>query len=148
MTAAAGIPVVLTSCDRIEPAMTGEPVGTVFAPSHRRRSRRLLWLADASVAEGRLHVDDGAVRALTTTAASLLAAGIKRVEGDFAAGDPVEIVAPDGRVVARGLASFASSDLPAMLGRSTAELVKSLGERFGHEVVHRDDLVLSRKARS
>lgn len=133
----AGIPVVLTSCAQVGQALTGESVGTAFSASPRRRPRRLLWLADASVTQGRLHVDAGAVKALTTTAASLLAAGVVRVDGSFGAGDPVEIVGPDGRVVARGLVAFASEELPAQLG-----------ERFGHEIVHRDDLVLVRKRNS
>ncbi|MCL2465219.1 MAG: glutamate 5-kinase [Micrococcales bacterium] len=137
LAAGAGIPVILTSCAQVGPALAGEPVGTAFSAAPRRRPRRLLWLADASVAQGRLHVDAGAVKALTTTAASLLAAGIVGVEGNFEAGDPVEIVGPDGQVVARGLVAFAARELPA-----------HLGERFGHEVVHRDDLVLARKARS
>ena len=136
LAAGAGIPVLLTSCAQIGEALAGEPVGTVFEPRTKRRPRRLLWLADASVTVGRLHVDEGAVRALTTTPASLLAAGVKRVEGDFEAGDPVDIVAPDGRVIARGLA-----------GRGSQDLASSLGERFGHEVVHRDDLVLTRRVR-
>ena len=146
--AAAGIPVILTSCAQAGAALAGETVGTAFAPSPARRSRRLLWLADASVAQGRLWVDAGAAKALTTTAASLLAAGIQRVEGNFAAGDPVEIAGPDGKVIARGLVGFAAAELPAMLGRSSAVLAQELGERFGHAVVHRDDLVLVRKGRA
>jgi len=144
LAAGAGIPVLLTSCAQAGPGLAGEG-GTAFAPSDKRRPRRLAWLADASVTQGRLHVDAGAVKALTTTSASLLAAGIRRVEGVFEPGDPVEVVGPDGRLVARGLVAFSSDELPAMLGRTSADLAASLGERFGHEVVHRDDLV--RKAR-
>jgi len=135
LATAAGIPVVLTSTAQVAQALAGEPVGTAFAASARPRPRRLQWLADASETQGRLLVDAGAVKALTTTPASLLAAGITAVEGSFAAGDPVEIVGPDGLVVARGLVGFASNELP---GR--------LGTRGGHEVVHRDDMVLTRKA--
>lgn len=147
MAAAAGIPVVLTSRNQAAEALSGQPVGTAFAPAAKRRPRRLAWLADASVAQGRLHIDEGAVAALTHTAASLLAAGVTAVEGRFAAGDPVEVVAPGGRVVGRGLVGFSSTDLPSMCGRSSAQLVAQLGERFGHEVIHRDDLVLVKKGR-
>jgi len=135
LAAAAGIPVVVTSREQVAAALAGEPVGTAFAPSRRSRPRRLHWLADASVAQGRLVVDDGAVRALTTTPASLLAAGIVRVEGSFQAGDPVEVAGLDGSVVARGLVSLGSDDLS-----------KRLGGHFGREVIHRDDMVLVRKA--
>jgi glutamate 5-kinase len=60
---------------------------------------------------------------------------VTAVEGDFAAGDPVEVVGPDGAVVARGLVAYDARDLPPLLGRSTRES----GLR---EVVHRDDLVV------
>jgi len=147
LATAAGIAVVLARFDQAGAALAGEAVGTAFAPSDRRRPRRLGWLADASQAEGRLHVDAGAARALTTTPASLLAAGIRRVEGDFGAGDAVEVVGPDGGVIARGLVGFDAADLPAMLGRSTADLAAALGARFAREVIHRDDLVLARRPR-
>ena len=147
LAAGAGIPVVLTSCTKVAAALAGETVGTAFAPSSKRRPRRLLWLADASDTQGRLHVDAGAVTALVSKGASLLAAGVRRVDGKFSAGDPVEVVGPDGRVIARGLVGFDADQLPPMLGRSSADLARDLGERFGHEVIHRDDLVLIRKVR-
>jgi glutamate 5-kinase len=146
LATSAGIPVVLARWDQAGAVLAGQNVGTAFAPVAHRRPRRLAWLADASEIQGRLHVDDGAARALITTPASLLAAGVVRIEGDFGAGDPVEIVAPDGAVIGRGLVGFAASELPAMLGRSSDDLAAALGSRFGHEVVHRDDLVLVRGA--
>ena len=57
----------------------------------------------------------------------LLAAGIVGVEGDFSAGDPVDVVDPDGAVIARGLVNYDSDELPGMLGRSTAELAAEHG---------------------
>ena len=144
LACAAGIPVVLARWDQAAAVLDGEQVGTAFAAVAHRRPRRLGWLADASQIQGRLHVDRGAARALTTTPASLLAAGVRRIEGDFGAGDPVEIVGPDGAVIARGLVGFDSSELPDMLGRSSADLADALGDRFAHEVVHRDDLVMTK----
>jgi len=136
MAAAAGIPVVVASCANAGEALDGGDTGTAFAPSAVKRPRRLLWLADASVAQGRLQIDQGAVDALTGGSASLLAAGVVGVEGIFEAGDPVDVLAPDGHVVARGI-----------VGSSSAELAASLGQRFGPEVIHRDDMVLVKKAR-
>lgn len=138
----AGIPVVLASAAQAADAMAGKDVGTFFAPVGKRRPRRLLWLAHASHARGRLLLDDGAVRALVDRKASLLAAGITDVEGDFVAGDPVDLVAPSGKVVARGLVNFASDELPEMLGRNSHELAESLGQEYEREVVHRDALVV------
>ncbi len=138
----AGIRVVLARADHARAAVLGEPVGTRFHPTGRRRPTRLLWLEHASETKGRLLVDDGAVRALTVRKASLLAAGIVGVEGEFGAGEPVDVVAPDGTVVARGLVTYDSAELPTLLGRSTPDLAADLGADYEREVVHRDDLVV------
>jgi glutamate 5-kinase len=138
----AGIPVVLTSADRAGPALAGDRVGTMFHPTGRRRPTRLLWLAHATEGKGRVHLDAGAVRALTERKASLLAAGITHVSGTFEVGDPVDLVGPDGAAVARGLVNYDSEELPSLAGRSTRELARELGSSYEREVVHRDDLVL------
>lgn len=138
----AGIPVVLARAEAIDAVLAGENVGTAFSPIDRRRPRRLLWLAHASMACGQLHLDQGAVRAVAQRNASLLAAGITNVVGDFCAGDPVDLIGPDGTVFARGLVNFDASDLPSMLGRNSRELGIELGVEFQREVVHRDALIL------
>ncbi|MEP6697363.1 MAG: glutamate 5-kinase [Pseudonocardiales bacterium] len=134
----AGIPVVLAQAGAVHAALAGEPVGTYFAPTGRRTASRLLWLAHASAPNGRLVLDEGAVRAVVTRRASLLPIGVTGVEGEFAAGDPVELVGPDGQAVARGLVAYDAGELASMLGRPTGEL----GPDQQRELVHRDDLVL------
>ncbi|MCP2264307.1 glutamate 5-kinase [Promicromonospora thailandica] len=144
----AGVPAVLTLAANAAAALAGQDVGTFFAATGRRTSARRLWIAHAARTQGRLHLDDGAARAVLGGRASLLPAGITRTEGEFDAGDPVELVAPDGTVIARGLVTFDASDLPALLGRSTYALRDELGEGYDRVVVHRDDLVLDRPTSS
>jgi glutamate 5-kinase len=138
----AGIPVVLTSARLAAEALAGASVGTVFHPTGKRRPTRLLWLAHATEAKGRIFLDAGAVRAVTERRASLLPAGITGVTGTFVGGDPVDLVDPDGVPVARGLVNYDASELPDLLGRSTRDLARELGASYEREVVHRDDLVL------
>ena len=138
----AGIPVVLTSADQASSALAGDPVGTLFHATGKRRPTRLLWLAHATEGLGTLVLDAGAVRAVTERRASLLAAGVTGVTGSFVAGDPVDLVGPDGTPVARGLVNFDAEEIPDLLGRSTRELKRELGAAYEREVVHRDDLVL------
>ncbi|MBW0256281.1 glutamate 5-kinase [Cellulomonas sp. PS-H5] len=144
---ASGVPVVLTSAAQVAPALAGEDVGTWFAATGKRASTRLMWLAYAARTHGRLVLDDGAVRAVVERGTSLLPAGVTAVHGEFEAGDPVEIVAADGTVVARGLVAYSSQEAPDLLGRSTSELRAELGEGYDRELVHRDDLVLVRRRR-
>ncbi|WP_375430556.1 glutamate 5-kinase [uncultured Friedmanniella sp.] len=138
----AAIPVVLTNADQAAEALAGEPVGTLFHPTGKRRPTRLLWLRHASDAQGVLRLDAGAVRALVERHASLLPAGVTGVEGQFSAGEPVDLVGPDGTVVARGLANYDADELPPLLGRSTRDLAAELGAGYDRTVVHRDALVL------
>jgi glutamate 5-kinase len=138
----AGIPVVLTDMAHAREALAGESTGTLFHPTGRRRPSRLLWLAHATEAKGRIVLDDGAVRAVTERRASLLPAGITGVAGGFGAGDPVDLVDQRGRVVARGLVNYDAEELPGLLGRSTHELARELGAAYEREVVHRDDLIV------
>jgi glutamate 5-kinase len=140
----AGVPVVVTSTPQAAAALAGERVGTLFAPTGRRPSGRQFWLRYASRPRGRLLLDEGAVRAVRERSASLLAAGITGVDGDFLADDPVELVGPDGTVVARGLVAYDARELPELLGRRTADL----DPEYRREVVHRDEMVLVGRPRA
>ncbi|MFD3921414.1 glutamate 5-kinase [Streptomyces sp. NPDC058595] len=142
IAAAAGIPVVLTSAGRAGDALGGRDTGTYFGRTGRRSADRLLWLAHASTPQGALTLDEGAVRAVVERRTSLLPAGIASVEGEFSAGDPVELRDTAGRAVARGLVNFDAKEIPQLLGRSTRDLARDLGPAYEREVVHRDDLVI------
>lgn len=139
---AAGIPVVLANARAAREAIAGSETGTVFLPTGRRTPTRLLWLGHASTPQGKLHLDEGAARAVTVRRASLLPAGVTKVEGEFTAGDPVDLLDQSGHTIARGLVNYDSGELPGLLGRSTRDLAKERGPEYEREVVHRDDLII------
>jgi len=141
IAAHAGVPVVVTSTAQAAAALAGERVGTLFQPMGRRPSARQFWLRYASRPRGRLVLDDGAVEAVRERHASLLAAGISAVSGEFVADDPVELVGLDGTVVARGLVAYDATELPRLLGHKTGDLPPE----YRREVVHRDEMVLVRR---
>lgn len=113
-------------------------VGTTFHPSERTFTAKQLWVAFASEVHGRVVVDEGAASALARGTVSLLPAGVTRVEGDFDAGDTIEVVALDSAVIARGISLMDSQQARASAGRRTAEL----DEDSPQVVIHRDALVL------
>jgi len=142
----AGIPVLLASAAdavaalRVSPLTSGwdgPAVGTAFAPAARRTSARLFWLKHAASSSGSISLDHGAVAAVVNRRKSLLPAGITGFYGDFESGDVVELLAPDGTVVARGFVGHDAAELPAILGHSLSALPTDLR----HPVVHADDLV-------
>ncbi len=114
--------------------------GTRFMAAPPARARKG-WLAGRLTAKGQLHIDAGAARALGS-GKSLLAAGIVRIEGKFERGDVVDIIAPDGAAIARGLAEYDSRDGLAIAGLSSAAIGAKLGAPPRAAFVHRDHMVM------
>jgi len=131
-----GVPVLLTSADNIGPALDDASVGTVFHPRDERLSAWKFWALYAADTGGTLRLDEGAVKAVTAGGTSLLAVGVTAVEGEFQAGEIVDIIGPDGQVIGRGEVSYDSDVLVDMLGKHTDELPE--GQR--RPVVHADYL--------
>jgi glutamate 5-kinase len=134
MATFSGVPVVIASAERkgvVLDAVAGRPVGTYFKASPSKVQARKLWIAWAQRSSGRIVIDDGAVVALTQGNKSLLAAGVKMVEGTFKAGDAVEVVSVGDEVVAKGL-----------VGYDSAILAQIAGTKGNREVIHRDQMVL------
>jgi glutamate 5-kinase len=145
MAAAADVRTVIANGARPEvvaAAAAGDRVGTMVTAHASGASAFKLWLRYAKPPRGTLEVDAGAVRALVEGGGSLLPVGVVGVHGAFTAGDAVAVVGPDGREVARGLASMSARDVRRVCGRRSDE-VRALNPHLGEEVVHRDRLVLT-----
>jgi glutamate 5-kinase len=143
MATAAGIAAVITS--GVEPesvarALAGEASGTRFHPQRGRVSSFKLWLKYAKPTHGRLTVDEGAERALRERGTSLLPVGVVDVEGEFNAGDAVEVRC-DGRAIGKGIVNYSADELRRIKGLKSAE-VRELLPRASEEAVHRDYFVL------
>jgi glutamate 5-kinase len=137
MAAWSGIPTVIASAsepDVVQRAVAGEEVGTWVAPHDTRLGSRKLWIAFGLPADGVIGVDSGAVAALVERGKSLLAAGIRSVDGAFEAGQAVEVRTMDGDLIGKGLAGMSSAELTAAMGRHSADI--------GGAAIHRDDLVM------
>jgi glutamate 5-kinase len=143
MAAESGIPA--TICNGTEPgtllgAAAGEPVGTRFAAREGKASSFKLWLKYAKPTKGRLMVDAGAARVLRESGSSLLPVGVESLDGDFKAGDAVEVTV-GGDVLGKGIVDYASHELLGVLGLKSEQV----RERLPHaadEVIHRDRFVL------
>jgi glutamate 5-kinase len=143
MASEAGIAAAIcngTSKGTLAGAAAGEPVGTRFAAQASKASGFKLWLKYAKPAHGRLLVDEGAARVLRESGSSLLPVGITGVEGEFDAGDAVEVAA-DGSVVGKGIVEYSAGELSRVLGMKS-DAVRAVLPHAADEVIHRDRFVL------
>ena len=104
---------------------------------------RKRWIAGSLKPMGSVVVDAGAVAALGR-GKSLLPAGVRQIEGAFERGDAVLVKDDGGREVARGLIAYSAADASRILGHKSREIEALLGYRGREELIHRDDLVLTR----
>src|SRR3546814_20951908 len=68
------------------------------------------WIAGQMQLHGKLHLDEGAAGVLREQGRSLLPVGVVRVEGNFAHGDLVALIGPDGIEIGRGLGNYSAAD--------------------------------------
>jgi glutamate 5-kinase len=124
--------------------VAGETVGTLLSAGQKPLAARKQWLAGQLQVKGKLILDAGAVKVLTSQGRSLLAVGVSGVEGKFTRGELVSCVDSDGIEVARGLVNYNSDEANRIKGQSTEAISAILGYREDDELIHRDNLVISR----
>jgi glutamate 5-kinase len=120
----------------------GELVGTLFTGRAETMPAWKRWLGWSADARGTLVVDAGARDAVVDGGRSLLAAGVRGVQGEFTAGDVVALAHQDRRVFARGLVNYAADELRRIAGLRTERIADVLGSTPYDEVVHRDNLAV------
>lgn len=120
----------------------GEELGSLLVPVQGPQTARKRWLAGHLQLRGRLTLDDGAVRVLKEAGRSLLAVGVKEIEGDFLRGDVVSCVDQRGREVARGLVNYDAQETARIKGQPSTRFREILGYLNDQELIHRDNLVL------
>jgi len=113
---------------------------TWFIPKISKLHARKKWIISSVSPKGELIIDDGAGKAIRN-GKSLLAAGIKKVIGNFKKGDHIKILDNKKKEFARGLSSFSSEEINKIMGHHSNEIQKILGYVSKSEIVHKDDMV-------
>lgn len=127
--------------------VAGETVGTLFLPQGKTVPPRKRWIGFSVEPRGRIIVDDGAKKAVEEAGRSLLAIGVVGVEGDFEKGDVVRVCGADGVEIARGLTNYAAPEVARIRGIQSEKIREILGHCPYVELIHRDNLTLSRAAK-
>lgn len=144
MTSLAGIGMVIANGlkkDILRKVIEGKE-GTFFHPRPRSLTGRKLWIAFVVPPKGKVIVDEGAKMALIEGHKSLLPVGIVKVEGKFEVNEVIEIADQKGRVFAKGITNFSSSEISKIKGKRCEEAACLLEGAISDEVVHCDALVI------
>jgi len=120
----------------------GEPIGTLFVPQSKAISSRKRWIGFSAQPAGQLMVDQGAAKAMCDDGRSLLAIGIKIVEGDFGKGDVVSVINEQSVEIARGLINYNATQVKQIRGCRSDRIEQILGQCPYEEVIHRDNLAI------
>ena len=145
IAAAAGESVVIAAGRRpnvLLDILAGAEVGTLILAEGRTVASRKRWIGWSATPRGKLLLDAGAANAVQANGKSLLAVGVRGVEGNFAKGDVVSLCDPAGREFARGLSNYSSTQMTTIAGQPTDRIAELLGHCPYDEVVHRDNLVV------
>lgn len=121
---------------------SGEALGTLLYAEQTPVAARKQWLAGHLQIQGQLIIDDGAVKKLCNSGSSLLAVGVRDVQGEFNRGEIVSCVNLNGDEVARGLVNYSAQDVMKIKGKASSEIESILGYVDDAELIHRDNLVL------
>jgi glutamate 5-kinase len=143
----AGAGVVIARAGRpfaLADILEGKDVGTFFPAIGSPLRARQSWIAFTLRPQGTVVLDAGAVAAVRSGKASVLPIGVLGVRGEFAVGDAVMLVGPDGTEIGRGLTQLGALDAARVAGKKGSALEAVLGTGRGDVVlVHKDDLVVS-----
>ena len=121
--------------------MIKNKIYTHFTPKISSLDAKKRWIIGSLNSSGIIFVDLGASRALNN-GKSLLAAGITKITGSFDKGENVLIVDQNEKHLARGLASFNSSEINKIKGKQSVEIEKILGYSSKSEIIHKNDMVI------
>ncbi len=122
----------------------GEAIGTLLVAQTQKQQARKQWMADHLQLRGSVTIDEGAVNKLKSDGSSLLPIGMTGVEGDFSRGEVIAITDKNGQEVARGLANYAAAEARLLCRKPSSQMPELLGYAAEPEMVHRDNLVLSK----
>jgi glutamate 5-kinase len=122
----------------------GEAIGTLLVAQTQKNQARKQWMADHLQLRGAVVVDPGAVVKVRDEGKSLLPVGMVLVEGDFSRGDVIAVRDEAGTEIARGLANYSNSEARLLCRKPSADIEKLLGYAAEPEMLHRDNLVLTR----
>jgi glutamate 5-kinase len=143
----AGIPMVIAKGDTpgiLAKIFSDKARRTFFAPREEKLTSRKCWIAFSMKPHGAIKIDDGAAEAILRNGKSLLPSGIVAVEADFNIGAAVEFKNQKNEILGIGLANYSATEIRKIMGLKSNQIKAALGHKSYDEVIHRDNLVITR----
>jgi len=143
----AGVPMVIAKGDTpdiLAKIFSDNTRGTFFVPGKEKLTSRKCWIAFSLKPQGAIEIDDGAAEAILKNGKSLLPSGIVAVEADFNIGAAVEFKNQKNEILGIGLANYSATDIRKIMGLKSNQIKAVLGHKSYDEVIHRDNLVITR----
>jgi glutamate 5-kinase len=123
--------------------ISGDDVGTFFAPRTGKKVKSVKkWIAFGKRTTGIIVIDKGAEEAVLNKGKSVLPVGVVEVRGKFSRGDTLEVLSPEGKLIAKGITNFSSEELEKIKGKNRKKILSEFGASMCDEVIHRDGLVV------
>ena len=123
--------------------LDGKPTGTLFLAQGGVMPAWKRWIGYTAEPQGRFVLDSGAYQAVSRDGKSLLAIGVRDVDGEFAKGEVVSLSSTSGTDFARGLSNYDARDSRLVAGKGSDQIEDLLGSVPYVEMVHRDNLVIT-----
>jgi len=144
-----GLPTVIASAYHpqvVSSILDAGDIGTIVLPRQKKKlSQRGHWISFVTRPKGGIEVDAGAKKMIISAGKSLLPSGVVRAEGDFEAGDSVEILDTERNVIAIGLSNFSMREVVQIKGAKTKDIHHILGKETNEEIVHRNNMILEKE---
>jgi len=129
--------------ENLQKLSRGEAVGTLLWADNEPMTARQQWLVGHLEPKGHITLDDGAVNVVKQHGKSILAVGVKEVQGKFTRGELVVCNDNSGQEVARGLVNYNADEAKKIMGRASNDIEVILGYVDEPELIHRDNLVVA-----
>jgi len=129
--------------DNLQRLAQGETVGTLLWADNEPMTARQQWLVGHLTPKGTITLDEGAVNVVRQQGKSILAVGVKQVEGQFTRGELVICRNEAGKEISRGLVNYNADEARKIMGRPSSEIESILGYVDEPELLHRDNLVVT-----
>lgn len=113
-----GIKVIICGLAGNTPLVTAinQKSGTTFLPRSSNLKARQKWLASGSITIGSIYVDKGASKALHNRK-SLLTVGIKKVNGNFVAGEVIQLIDEEDMIIGVAKVKLSSTDISGQIAK-------------------------------